>query len=427
MTLRMCSVTRAPSTKPFQNSSASCGSNVPIHSATGSTSYTRNGRPERSSATCTSASSSGTSEFAKRRTPRLSPSASRERLAEHDADVFDGVVQIDVEVALGLDRADRSPRACRAARACGRRTGCRWRSTSCRFRRPRASRSIVVSLVSRRSCGGAAHGFGHWTTSGRTAFIAARNASFSAGVPDRDAQAAFDPGPRREVAHEHAALEQALPQVVRVAVDPHEQEVRTRRHHRESGQVGERGEQPAALLHERRDPLLHLAAEVERDRARDLRRHRKRVRQQHLLELGDHPRRARPRSRGEPRPATTPSSTCARPRAAGRRRRARARSTARTRRRPRRPRATRRSRSRPRAVARRWRAARRCRSGCWGCTRTPPTGASRASAPRPRRDVDREVARRAHRPRSRSRCSRAICACSAYVGSKISARRPVPP
>ena len=36
--LRMCSVTRAPSTKPFQNSSASCGSNVPIHSATGSTS-----------------------------------------------------------------------------------------------------------------------------------------------------------------------------------------------------------------------------------------------------------------------------------------------------------------------------------------------------------------------------------------------------
>ena len=35
MTLRRCSVTRAPSTKPFQNSSASCGSNVPIHSATG--------------------------------------------------------------------------------------------------------------------------------------------------------------------------------------------------------------------------------------------------------------------------------------------------------------------------------------------------------------------------------------------------------
>ena len=35
---------------------------------------------------------------------------------------------------------------------------------------------------------------------------------------------------------------------------------------------------------------LHLAAEVERDDAGDLRRHRKGVRQQHLLELGDHPR-----------------------------------------------------------------------------------------------------------------------------------------
>ena len=38
VTLRMCNVTRAPSTNPFQNSSASCGSKVPIHSETGSTS-----------------------------------------------------------------------------------------------------------------------------------------------------------------------------------------------------------------------------------------------------------------------------------------------------------------------------------------------------------------------------------------------------
>ena len=37
--------------------------------------------------------------LAKRRTPALSPSASRERLAQRDADVLDGVVAVDLEVA----------------------------------------------------------------------------------------------------------------------------------------------------------------------------------------------------------------------------------------------------------------------------------------------------------------------------------------
>src|SRR5262249_45483130 len=73
---RMCSVIPAANANPRQNSSASWGSNVPIHSATGSTSYTRNGRPERSSATWTSASSRGTIADANRRTPALSPTAS---------------------------------------------------------------------------------------------------------------------------------------------------------------------------------------------------------------------------------------------------------------------------------------------------------------------------------------------------------------
>ena len=35
--------------------------------------------------------------------PRLSPSASAKRLAEHDADILGGVVEVDMQVALGLD------------------------------------------------------------------------------------------------------------------------------------------------------------------------------------------------------------------------------------------------------------------------------------------------------------------------------------
>ena len=41
--------------------------------------------------------------------------------------------------------------------------------------------------------------------------------------------------------------------------------------------------------------------------------------------------------------------------------------------------------------------------------------------------IDARSRRRARPRRPRCRCSRAICACSAYVGSNISARRPAPP
>ena len=247
---------------------------------------------------------------------------------------------------------------------------------SCPCRRRRASRSTVVSFVSRRSsacrCAHVDHLRQDRAERGEERVVLG-------GRADRDAQAAFDaaattrsraPARRASSSRFHRSCASPSTRTSRKFA-PDGTTV-------EAGQLGERREQPAPLLDQRRDPLLHLAAEVERDRARDLRRHRQVVRQQHLLELGDHPRRARPRSRAAPRPATTPSSTCARRRAAGRRRRARARSTARTRRRPRRRRAARRPRPRRRAAARRSRAARRCRSGCSGCTRTRPTAASRA-------------------------------------------------
>src|SRR4051794_26279273 len=62
-----CSVMPAEVTKARKNSSASWGSKVPIRSGAVSTSYTRNGRPDRSSATWISASSSGRRYEAKRR------------------------------------------------------------------------------------------------------------------------------------------------------------------------------------------------------------------------------------------------------------------------------------------------------------------------------------------------------------------------
>ena len=42
--------------------------------------------------------------------------------AEHDADVLDGVMEVDVGVALGLDRRGRARRVARERRACGRRS-----------------------------------------------------------------------------------------------------------------------------------------------------------------------------------------------------------------------------------------------------------------------------------------------------------------
>ena len=87
--------------------SASCGSNGgwPSGMLSGSsTSQTTNGRPDRSRATSTSASSSGNAPLAKRRTPGLVAQRLAEGLAEGDGHVLHGVVAVDVEVALGLDQ-----------------------------------------------------------------------------------------------------------------------------------------------------------------------------------------------------------------------------------------------------------------------------------------------------------------------------------
>ncbi len=61
-----------------------------------------------------------------------------ERPAERDADVLDGVVVVDMQIAGGAGRRGRSSRGGRAGRACGRRSRRRWRCRAARCRRGRA-------------------------------------------------------------------------------------------------------------------------------------------------------------------------------------------------------------------------------------------------------------------------------------------------
>ena len=268
-TLRRCSVTRAPSTKPFQNSSASCGSKVPIHSDD-RVDVVDEERPAREV-------DRDLHERFVERHERVREAAHAglvaerlaQRVAEHDADVLDRVVQVDLEVALRPRSSGRSRRACRAARACGRRTGCRSRpsvvpdavdarASTVDRRLLRLALQLGRAQLVRRA---------HPSTS----VSAARNASFSSGRSDRDAEASLDAGPAREVAHEHAARRAAAPTA----------RARRRRPARagSSRPTGTRARpsisESAANSRPRSSTsaatrVLHLGAELERDRAREL-------------------------------------------------------------------------------------------------------------------------------------------------------------
>ena len=102
--IRMCSVMAAEVQKARQNSSASWGSKG--GSPRGTPRRRRWGRPrkpgtagpDRSRATSTSASSSGTAIGREAPHPGLVPERLPERLAQYDPDVLDGVVSVDGEV-----------------------------------------------------------------------------------------------------------------------------------------------------------------------------------------------------------------------------------------------------------------------------------------------------------------------------------------
>ena len=114
----------------------------------------------------------------------------------------------------------RSPRACRAARACGRRTGCRSTTSVVPVPSTSSVTSTVVSLVSR--CSSQRCSSSHLR---QCLLERGEERVVLGGRADRDAETLLDARPAREVADEHAALEQPFPQLVGVAVDPEQQEV----------------------------------------------------------------------------------------------------------------------------------------------------------------------------------------------------------
>ena len=126
---------------------------------------------------------------------------------------------------------------------------------------------------------------------GATSRSAARNASFSSGVPMVTRRQPVEPGPAGEVTHENAAIHQALPQRVAVAVGTQQQEVGARREHRDAVDGGELRGDALALGDEREHAVVHLGAEVEREPSGDLGGRREVVRQHDLVELLDDPRR----------------------------------------------------------------------------------------------------------------------------------------
>ena len=243
---------------------------------------------------------------------------------------------------------------------------------------------------------------------------------------DRDPQAPAEARPARAVAHEHAAVDEALPHAVAlvdVAVaDPEQHEVGAARE-RLDGQRGEAVHEPLALLDDDLHALVHLVDVAQGERAGDLLGRVEVVRQHDVVEVADEPRRADEVAEAGRRHA---------------------------------PRLRERAHDDERAVlgdevegapagelgvglvdddepvgrVERGVDDRRvlddARSGCSASTGTSPSAGARGRPRRRRPAIEREVGDRA-RPRRRSRpVMRAMWPCSWYVGSNVSTERPAP-
>ena len=249
----MCSVMPAAKANARQNSSASWGSKVPIHSDDGVDLVDEERAARQVERDLHQRLVEG---HERRREPPhagLVAEGLLERGAEHDADVLHGVVEVDVEVARRDDPqveaavlpellehvveerdAGRRRRAARAVDDERRaRSWSPWWSRCC-------SRAAVVAFVI----------VDHLRQDRRAS--AARNASFSAGVPMVTRRQSSSAWPAREVAHEHPLLDQPLPERVAVAGGAEQQEVRARREHGDAVDVGERRGDPLPLRDQRR-------------------------------------------------------------------------------------------------------------------------------------------------------------------------------
>ena len=214
----MCSVMRASVTKARQNSSTSCGSNggSPRIFSPGNVDLVDEERPARQV-------EGHVDQRLVERHPvggeaahaGLVAERGAEHLAQGDADVLDGVVGVDLEVAVGPDGQveaavaaelaqhvveERQPGATPRPGRCRRAAG-RWRCRSRWWCGPTAAARGAGSVeVLGRSCEDLREGV--------------EEGVVLVGRADGDPQAALESGHRREVAHQDRPVEQRLPELV---------------------------------------------------------------------------------------------------------------------------------------------------------------------------------------------------------------------
>ena len=164
------------------------------------------------------------------RMPALSPSASPQRLAEHDRDVLDGVVGVDVDVALGLhgqveQRVPGQRRQHVVVEPDARSRRRRGRARRGRARRgpsPPWSPARSAAVLAIRSPLRAVDADASRTSWPRTSVSAASNAAISLGVPiDTRSQPS---GPTSRIST--PLVQQTLPHAVPVVEGPEQHEVR---------------------------------------------------------------------------------------------------------------------------------------------------------------------------------------------------------
>ena len=164
----------------------------PMYGASVGSSCTTYGRPDRSTATCTSTSSSGTIALPNRRMPALSPSASANAVPERERGVLHRVVGVDLQVAGGVHAQVEAAVLAELGEHVVVEADAGRDRRRARCRRGRPARAPCVSWVLRSTRPRA--------LSHEPLLIARRNASVSSGVPAVTRSHPAQP----HVAHEHA-------------------------------------------------------------------------------------------------------------------------------------------------------------------------------------------------------------------------------
>ena len=209
---RMCSVIPAPNANARQNSSASCGSKVPIHSDDRVDLV----HEERAARQVERDLHQRLVERDERRREPAHAGLVAERLlergAEHDADVLDRVVGVDLEVARRLDRAGRTRRACPSCSSMWSKNGMPVDADALAAAVDVERRASIVGLLGGAVLAAIVARAAHQTaTSWSDVAERGEERVVLLGRADGDTQAVLEAGPAREVAHEHPVVDQLLP------------------------------------------------------------------------------------------------------------------------------------------------------------------------------------------------------------------------